>query len=71
MTRLEANKLLLERLAELIETHPHLRFGQILYAFDFLTLRSLTHSDVDFYREPEDVLKEVNCSINKGEKKDE
>ncbi len=77
--RLKANRTLIELLATLVESHPSMRFGQILSVFGFVENEKL-HDDVnvwkpgpwrdEFFLEPQAVLKRVRGRIrelSKGE----
>jgi len=64
MTRQEANLRLVGLLKQLIETHPQLRFSQILYSFGFVkpnrpTLEAGDNWQNEFYSESEEILKRV------------
>lgn len=49
-----ANRSLVDKLSNLVDKHPDLRFGQILIAYGFVK------SDTDlFYEEPIDTLKNI------------
>ena len=60
--RKESNKELVKILEEIVNAHPELRFGQILFNFQFII------SD-PFYEESVDTLKRVQEAINKIKKR--
>lgn len=66
MTRLDANRKLVEYLIDIIEQHPDLRFSQILSVFRFVRTTRPVRPNVtevnwenEFYVEPEQILKRV------------
>ncbi len=69
MTRQESNRKLTSYLIDLIEQHPDLRFGQILYNFGFVKpARAVKEPGEqpwqnEFYVEPGDLLLRVETRI--------
>ena len=60
LQRYDSNKKLIDKLSNLVEKHPDLRFGQILIAYGFVK------SDTDlFYEEPIDTLKNIRDDNSK------
>ena len=60
LQRHESNKKLIDKLSNLVDKHPDLRFGQILIAYGFVK------SDTDlFYEEPIDTLKNIRDDNSK------
>lgn len=59
MNRQEANRLILQRISELIEEHPDLRFHQILFTANLLRIDPQGYVEDDFYLESVEALKNL------------
>lgn len=58
-SRARANLALVQNLHDLIEKNPHLRFGQVLSAYGFVSSDSSGRWQDEFFLEPEETLKRV------------
>lgn len=53
------NKAIINKLSEIIEKHPHLRFGQILVNLDIVHSEGDGYAIDPFYEEPEDMWNRI------------
>ena len=68
MTRLEANKKIVDILKQIVESNPDLRFGQILFNYVLNYSQSDSgqiHIDDPFYELSENTLKRIKERIKK------
>lgn len=67
------NREIVRTLTVLVEENPHLRFGQILQAYDFVIATDLGFNGGDvweneFYEEPDTILNRVRAAIERMKK---